>query len=165
MFWDGFPGQIIVNTRNLGPECQKVTPTEVKVDGPARAHPGVTRTCEQYIIYLLLCAEKVSVVKNRVASVFKKLNHPDTLPYLKIRQGLRQTYIHHDTCIHTFRHTDIQTDGQTDSCDSEVGPPNPPPTFRRALRVLFSSRCPLATMKSSFKLVLLVCVVRNKAYG
>ena len=30
-----------------------------KVDGPARARPGVTRTCEQYIIYLLLCAETV----------------------------------------------------------------------------------------------------------
>ena len=87
MFWDGFPGQIIVNKRNLGPECQKVTPTEVKVDGPARAHPGVTRTCEQYIIYLFLCAETVSVVKNRVASVFKKLKYPDALPYLKIRQG------------------------------------------------------------------------------
>ena len=44
-----------------------------KVDGPARARPGVTRTCEQYIIYLLLCAETESVVKSKVASVFKKL--------------------------------------------------------------------------------------------
>ena len=87
MFWDGFLGQIIVNKQNLGPECQKVTPTEVKVDGPARARTGVTRTCEQYIIYLLLCAEKVSVVKNRVASVFKKLKYQDALPYLKIRQA------------------------------------------------------------------------------
>ena len=73
MCWDGFLGQIIVNKRNLDPECQKVTPTEVKVDEPARARPGVTRTCEQYIIYLLLCAETESVVKSKVASVFKKL--------------------------------------------------------------------------------------------
>ena len=51
MFWDGFPGQIIVNKRNLGPECQKVTPTEVKVDGPARAHPGVTRALRSRMTY------------------------------------------------------------------------------------------------------------------
>ena len=46
-----------------------------KVDGPARARPWVTLTCEQYIIYLLLCAETVSVVKSRIASVFKKLKN------------------------------------------------------------------------------------------
>ena len=48
----------------------------VKVDGPAWARPRVTWTCEQYIIYLLLCAETESVVKSKVASVFTKLKIP-----------------------------------------------------------------------------------------
>ena len=64
-----------------------------KVDEPARARTGVTRTCEQYIIYLLLCAETVSVVKNKAASVFKKLKYLDALPYLKIRQAMAALYM------------------------------------------------------------------------